>query len=133
MAYLRAFPYGIPGQTLIMTDLSPKMVQLAERTAKELVPKEYPTKMKFLVQDGQTLKDVENDSVDVVMSAFAVFLIPNVEQTLRNVKRVLKKGGAFVNAAWTNLPENAAKEIVEVSNEIEEMKDRKEMGGILTN
>uniref|UniRef100_A0A7R9W973 Methyltransferase domain-containing protein n=2 Tax=Pseudictyota dubia TaxID=2749911 RepID=A0A7R9W973_9STRA len=112
LAYVRTFPKGILGQTLICSDLSPGMVQCAKNIMKERLPSKYATKFQFQVEDGSELNAVADDSIDVVVSVFGIFIIPDYMQTLEAIRRVLRQpssdesdhnrhGGIFGTAVWT--------------------------------
>lgn len=98
-AYAQQFPRGVPGQTLIVSDLSPGMVEKARETVR--LPPDFQTRVVFQEEDGEKLGGIDDDSVDVVVSLFAIFLIPDQEAAARAVRRVLKKpGGTFANGSW---------------------------------
>ena len=104
LAYLEAFPTGVPGQTLILSDLSPEMVQVAEQEMKERIPDNFQTTLKYQVEDGGLLEGIQDGSIDVVVSIFGVFLIPDYLKTLKTIIRVLRKdnpNAAFGTAVWT--------------------------------
>eukprot|EP00177_Eucheuma_denticulatum_P002739 GFKZ01004928.1.p1 GENE.GFKZ01004928.1~~GFKZ01004928.1.p1 ORF type:complete len:320 (+),score=46.19 GFKZ01004928.1:53-961(+) len=107
LAYLSLFPDGIPNQTFIATDYSPAMVALAEARVAERVKPGCSTAFRFQVEDALTLDGVPDASVDVVVSVFGVFLVSPRERVFRQIRRVLKPGGVFANAAWTALPAEA--------------------------
>lgn len=100
-AYLQAFPKGIPNQHILMTDVAPGMLDKAKESITTNVPANYATQFEFLVQDGTTLDGIDSDSIDLVVSCFGVFLIPNQAAALQAIARVLKpNGGIFGNASW---------------------------------
>ena len=104
VAYLNSFPQGIDGQTLILSDLSPVMVDKARNVMESLVPPTFKTKLEYKVEDGALLEGIETDSIDVVVSIFGVFLIPDRIKTLKTIQRVLTKpNGVFGTAVWTSL------------------------------
>jgi ubiquinone/menaquinone biosynthesis C-methylase UbiE len=99
-AYIKQFPHGIPGQTLILSDLSQGMLDKAKET---VVPNDnFQTKLLFQVEDGTKLDGITDASIDIVVSLFGVFLIPDQQATLRAISRVLKKDASnvFANASW---------------------------------
>jgi ubiquinone/menaquinone biosynthesis C-methylase UbiE len=74
-AYMQQFPMGVPGQTLILSDLSEGMLEKAKET---VVPSsDFQTKLVFQVEDGTKLDGIADDSIDLVVSLFGVFLIPD--------------------------------------------------------
>lgn len=108
LAYLRHFPQGVEGHTFICTDFSPAMVNLARAAVHRVKPETCKTVFQFRVDNGTTLQTVEDKSVDVVVSAFAVFLIPDQTQVLTQINRVLRDGGVFGMTAWTQAPETVS-------------------------
>jgi ubiquinone/menaquinone biosynthesis C-methylase UbiE len=110
-AYVQYFPHGIPGQTLILSDLSPAMLDKARANLLSLDNNndDFATKIVFQLEDGTKLSGIADDSVDIVVSLFGVFLIPDQEATRQSIRRVLrrrsnnhdhKSGGVFANASW---------------------------------
>lgn len=97
-AYLKQFPSGVPGQTLILTDLSSGMLDKARETV--VVPDGYQTTIQFQEEDGSKLEGIEDNFADLVVSSFGAFLIPDQEKTLKTILRVLKPDGVFGNASW---------------------------------
>mmetsp|Transcript_9902 Transcript_9902/g.16561 ORF Transcript_9902/g.16561 Transcript_9902/m.16561 type:complete len:306 (-) Transcript_9902:222-1139(-) len=105
-AYLSFFPKGIKGQKLILSDLSGGMIQKAKASLGEsmqLLHPDFQTKLEFRVEDATDLKNIQDDSVDLVVSVFGVFLVPDQEKVFEAIKRVLVDGGTFATAAWTHL------------------------------
>ena len=100
-AYLDFFPEGIPGQKLILSDLSPGMIKQAEQSMLAKLPSNFQTEIEFRVEDGTDLKGIDTDSIDIVTSVFGAFLIPDREKVLEAVARVLVKGGIFANVSWS--------------------------------
>ena len=98
-AYLQQFPKGVPGQTLVLSDLSEGMLQKAKETIK--TGPDCLTEFIFQIEDGTKLDGVKDGSVDIVVSLFGVFLIPDQNATLQAIGRVLKsKNGIFANGSW---------------------------------
>ena len=75
-----------------VTDISPGMVRVAERNAREL-----GLHVRGRVADAETLP-YDDDSFDLVVGHAVLHHIPDVELALREVVRVLKPGGRFVFA-----------------------------------
>lgn len=72
-AYLRHFPHGIPGQTVLCTDVSPAMVEVARSTVTDLLPASgCQTVFDFRVEDATLLENVADSSVQAVVSVFCV-------------------------------------------------------------
>ncbi|MBY4380309.1 methyltransferase domain-containing protein [Rhodococcus fascians] len=75
-----------------VTDLSPGMVKVALRNAEHL-----GLDVDGRVADAETIP-YDNDTFDLVVGHAVLHHIPDVEQSLREVLRVLKPGGRFVFA-----------------------------------
>lgn len=75
-----------------VTDLSPGMVKVALRNAEHL-----GLDVDGRVADAETIP-YEDDTFDLVVGHAVLHHIPDVEQSLREVLRVLKPGGRFVFA-----------------------------------
>jgi ubiquinone/menaquinone biosynthesis C-methylase UbiE len=103
LAYLQQFPKGIPGQTLILSDLSPSMIDKAKAVMRNYIPEGFETEVKFQIEDGTTLEGIGDSSIDMVVSTFGVFLIPDRASALKAIKRVLKPSGIFGNVAWSSI------------------------------
>lgn len=101
LAYLSYFPRGIRGQTIVFSDLSTSMIQIASQVLMQRVPHDFETKFVFQVEDGTKLEGIQDKSTDLVVSVFGVFLIPDRETTLKSIGRVLKDTGTFGNVSWT--------------------------------
>lgn len=117
LAYLERFPRGIPGQTIYCTDINPAMVQVAERvvvTDSALPPQqqrmnECATQFIFQPADGTKLDMFEDHTFDIIVSVFGLFLIPDREAALSQVRRVLSNGGGILAmTAWTTTGDNEA-------------------------
>ncbi|EFX73758.1 hypothetical protein DAPPUDRAFT_109556 [Daphnia pulex] len=50
---------------------------------------------KFIVSNAEDMKEVEDNSVDIVVSTLVLCSVTSVEQTLKEVHRVLAPGGKF--------------------------------------
>lgn len=104
VAYLNFFPNGIKGQTIIFSDLSQGMVNKARDVMQQRVPSDFKTKLKYQVEDGSTLEGIADNSIDVIVSIFGVFIIPDRAKTFQTLQRVLRKpNGVFGTAAWTSI------------------------------
>lgn len=100
-AYLQQFPKGIPNQTLILSDLSAGMLEKAKETV--LLPSDnsFQTTIIFQEEDGTKLDGIADDSIDLVVSLFGVFLIPDQGGVASAITRVMRpKTGVFANASW---------------------------------
>jgi ubiquinone/menaquinone biosynthesis C-methylase UbiE len=113
LAYLDAFSNSAAGPptTVYCTDLSPTMVQLAEEVILEkqgASSSTCSTQFVFKVADATNLEGFEDQSFDMVVSVFGIFLIPDRESTLSEVRRVLKPGGVLATTVWTTSEHNEA-------------------------
>lgn len=83
----RLFPFLVEsGKNLTGLDISSKMIEKAR--------KKYP-KIESIIGDSENLPFKDN-SFDIVISAFVVVHLKNIEKTFSEVYRVLKNGGAFI-------------------------------------
>lgn len=64
----------------------------------------------FVVADARTLP-LADDAIDVAVSAFVLFNIPDPDKALSDVVRVLRPGGSFGIATWGDEPADRAGEI----------------------
>jgi len=104
LSYVQQFPKGIPGQTLILSDLSPGMVNKTKDVMQQRVPVDFKTKLQYEIEDGAVLEGIQDDSIDVLVSVFGVFLIPDRAKTFNTIQRVLRKpDGVFGASAWTSI------------------------------
>jgi ubiquinone/menaquinone biosynthesis C-methylase UbiE len=85
-----------PDGNLISTDLSPKMVEAAQRRAVAM----GITNAEFRDMDAQRI-DLPDASVDGVVHRFGPMLLPDPAASAREVRRVLKEdGGRYATASW---------------------------------
>ena len=84
-----------PGATVLGVDRSPGMLALA------------PHGMRRAVMDARRL-GVAAHSVDLVVSAFVLFLLERPEEALHEVKRVLRPGGRLGAITWESTLESSA-------------------------
>jgi ubiquinone/menaquinone biosynthesis C-methylase UbiE len=76
-------------------DLSGRMVSCAERRAREV----RLSNCSFARMDAETL-DLPDATFDVVLCALGLMYMPNPEQALREMRRVLLPGGRVSLAVW---------------------------------
>jgi SAM-dependent methyltransferase len=86
---------------LITSDLSPNMLEAAERVA----PLFGVTNAEFRVLDAEAI-DLPDASVDGVVSRFGYVLKGDPPPALREVRRVLRPGGRFAFAVWAERERN---------------------------
>jgi len=87
-----------PGGTLISSDFSPEMLQVAQRRAEELGVRN----VRFKQIDADTSIDLETASVDGVLCRWGYMLLADPERALRETRRVLKPGARVGLAAWAD-------------------------------
>lgn len=104
LAYLRLFPEGREGHQFISTDMSGGMVEQAREAVEASKPASCKTVFNFRVDDGTELSTFDDNSIDIVVSAFSVFFIPDRVGVLSQILRVLRCGGAFGMTSWTEVP-----------------------------
>jgi ubiquinone/menaquinone biosynthesis C-methylase UbiE len=90
-----------PDGTLITTDFAPKMVDVARTRADEL----GVTNATFRVLDAEKM-DLEDDSVDRVISRWGYMLMADPAAALKETNRVLKPDGRLAFAVWATPDKN---------------------------
>jgi SAM-dependent methyltransferase len=98
--FLAASRLGSDGR-LITSDLSPNMLEAAERVA----PVFGVTNAEFRVLDAERI-ELPDASVDGVLSRFGYVLKGDPPPALREVRRVLRPGGRFAFAVWAGRERN---------------------------
>jgi SAM-dependent methyltransferase len=91
-----------PGGTLISSDFSPEMLQVAQRRAEEL----GVGNVRFKQIDAATSIDLEAGSIDGVLCRWGYMLMADPENALRETRRVLRPGGRVALAAWAGREHN---------------------------
>ncbi|NXG47989.1 MET7A protein, partial [Psilopogon haemacephalus] len=86
------FQFYPAGCKVTCTDVSPNFQQGLLRNMGKNQHLHYE---RFLVAAGEDLRQVPSGSLDAVVSTFVLCSVGSVEQTLREVLRVLRPGGAF--------------------------------------
>ncbi len=77
------------------TDISEKMVEIADKTAKE----NNLGNISFERMDAEELK-INDSAFDVAICALGLMYAPNPANALKEMYRVLKKGGRCIAAVW---------------------------------
>jgi SAM-dependent methyltransferase len=91
-----------PGGTLISSDVSPEMLNVAQRRAQEL----GLANVRFKQIDADTSIDIEAASIDAVLCRWGYMLMVDPANALRETRRVLKPGGRVALAAWAAPEDN---------------------------
>jgi len=90
------------GSTVIGVDITPKMLELAEKKEKEL---DLPVKIDWRVGDALKL-EFEDDTFDLVTSGYMLRNVTDILQAVSEMHRVLAPGGKVVVAELSK-PKNA--------------------------
>jgi SAM-dependent methyltransferase len=90
-----------PGGKVIITDGAQAMVDAAQRRADELNASNVETR----TMEAEWI-DLETASVDGVISRWGYMLLADPEAALRETRRVLRRGGRVVLAAWAEPTRN---------------------------
>jgi SAM-dependent methyltransferase len=85
-----------PGGTLISSDFSPEMLQVAQRRAEELGIRN----VRFKQIDADTSIDIETGSIDGLLCRWGYMLMADPENALRESRRVLRPGRRVGFAVW---------------------------------
>ena len=81
--------------SLISTDFSPEMVEVARRRGAELGLQAVD----YRVMDAERI-ELDDDSVDAVLCRFGYMLMPDPAAALAETRRVLRPGGRLTLAVW---------------------------------
>ncbi|KAM9813992.1 thiol S-methyltransferase TMT1A-like [Neosynchiropus ocellatus] len=87
------FQFFPPGCKVICTDPNPGMQKYLR---KSLENDENLVFERFVVASGEDLSSVEDESVDAVVGTLVLCTVGNVTSTLREARRVLRPGGAYL-------------------------------------
>nr|ACQ59079.1 Methyltransferase-like protein 7A precursor [Anoplopoma fimbria] len=86
------FEFYPPGCKVICTDPNP---HFQEYLTKSMGENDKLTYERFVVSSGEDMGSVESESVDVVVCTLVLCSVNNIPQTLREVRRMLRPGGAL--------------------------------------
>jgi ubiquinone/menaquinone biosynthesis C-methylase UbiE len=84
-----------PDGGVLGVDISGQMIELAV----EIAAKERATNTGFLRMDAETL-DLPDAGFDVALCALGLMYLPDPEQAVREMRRVLRPGGRVALAVW---------------------------------
>jgi SAM-dependent methyltransferase len=84
-----------PGGSVLGTDLSGRMIEVARQRAVE----QRSTNVTFKRMDAETLK-LPDASFDVVLCSLGLMYVPDAHHAMREWRRVLKPGGRVAIAVW---------------------------------
>jgi ubiquinone/menaquinone biosynthesis C-methylase UbiE len=90
-----------PSGSILATDISADMLTIAAR----VVQQEGVTTITTRVMDAQQL-DVEDATFDAVICRLGLMLLPDPQQALREIHRVLKPGGKLAALVWSSPKHN---------------------------
>jgi len=91
---------GLEGSVLA-TDISQEMLEVAARRAEQ----EGLSNITTRVMNAEQL-DLPENRYDAVISRFGLMLIPNLQQALAEIRRVLKPGGRLATLVWSKPERN---------------------------
>jgi SAM-dependent methyltransferase len=97
----------LPEADIVATDLNPAMLDVAAERVK-------CGKVRFQPADAQALPFGDGE-FDLVVCQYGVMFFPDRVGAYREVRRVLKPGGAFLFNAWASLDDNRLAQLVEQS------------------
>ncbi|KAM4882816.1 thiol S-methyltransferase TMT1A-like isoform 1-T1 [Thomomys bottae] len=86
------FKFYPPGCRVTCVDPNPNFEKFLFRSIAESRHLQFE---RFVVAAGEDMREVEDGSVDVVVCTLVLCSVQNQEQILREVRRVLRPGGAF--------------------------------------
>ncbi|XP_060898614.1 N6-adenosine-methyltransferase TMT1A-like [Labrus mixtus] len=86
------FEYYPPGCKVVCTDPNPHFQKYLKTSMAE---NDQLTYEKFVVASGEYMGAVEDESIDVVVCTLVLCSVNDIPQTLREVYRILRPGGAF--------------------------------------
>ncbi|XP_008305232.1 methyltransferase-like protein 7A [Stegastes partitus] len=86
------FQYYPDGCKVICTDPNPHFEKYLQKSMADNDQLSYE---RFVVATGEDLGSIEDESVDVVACTLVLCTVNDIPQTLREVHRVLRPGGAF--------------------------------------
>lgn len=86
------FEFYPPGCKVVCTDPNPHFEKYLKKSMGENCHLTYD---RFVVASGEDMGSVEDETVDVVVCTLVLCSVNNIPQTLREVHRILRPGGAL--------------------------------------
>jgi 2-methoxy-6-polyprenyl-1,4-benzoquinol methylase len=90
-----ASKYGDFSSKMTVADINPDMLREGELRYKKTKWNDGSDRVKFLVQNGETMDQIADNSKDVYTIAFGIRNFTNIQAGLNTAYRVLKPGGIF--------------------------------------
>lgn len=90
-----------PEGSVLATDISQQMLEVAARRAEQ----EGLSNLTTRTMNAEQL-DLPENRYDAVISRFGLMLIPNIQQALAEIQRVLKPGGRLTALVWSKPERN---------------------------
>lgn len=90
----------LPDGHVLATDISPSMIAAAQRRAAGL----GITNATFRVQSLEEL-EAPSQSFDAVLCRWGLMFVPELDDALRRIRRVIHPGGRFAASAWADCTE----------------------------
>lgn len=86
--------YGDNQSTMTVADINPDMLREGEKRCLS-TPYAHSPRINFLVQNGETMDAIPDNSKDIYTIAFGIRNFTNIQAGLNTAYRVLKPGGIF--------------------------------------
>lgn len=84
-----------PFTRVTCADINADMLREGERRALATTPYGGTDRISFLVQNAETLDQIESNSIDLYTISFGIRNVTNIPAALKSAYRVLKPGGVF--------------------------------------
>lgn len=90
-----AIPMAKKAKAVFAVDIEPKMLRMLKENANQ----EQLNNILYIESDLDKIQ-LDDDSVNKVMISLVLHEVPNIDQTLREIKRILKRGGQMLIIEW---------------------------------